>query len=104
MLPCYCKAYFPVRFVLAIMASLGLANMFALRVNLSVAIVHMKKELGWNSETSGECLLSSIFSCLAISNQALSCPRSTMAISLRNFQPECWLAASAPNWFSFQAF
>eukprot|EP00118_Oscarella_pearsei_P022762 m.266375 g.266375 ORF g.266375 m.266375 type:complete len:338 (+) comp40500_c0_seq13:96-1109(+) len=58
MLPCYCKAYFPVRFVLAIMASLGLANMFALRVNLSVAIVHMKKELGWNSETSGIVLSS----------------------------------------------
>ncbi|XP_065836109.1 sialin-like isoform X1 [Oscarella lobularis] len=44
---------FPARYALAMMFFLGFAVSFALRVNLSVAIVEMKKEFGWNSKTSG---------------------------------------------------
>lgn len=35
--------YIPKRYILAVMALLGFANVYALRVNLSVAIVTMTK-------------------------------------------------------------
>eukprot|EP00118_Oscarella_pearsei_P022585 m.263709 g.263709 ORF g.263709 m.263709 type:complete len:367 (+) comp40458_c0_seq31:279-1379(+) len=52
------RFYVPARYVLAFMTSLGLANAYAMRVSLSVAIVDMKEEFGWDSETRGIVLSS----------------------------------------------
>lgn len=37
--------YFPARYALGVMALLGFANVYALRVNLSVAMVEMKARM-----------------------------------------------------------
>ncbi|XP_065843594.1 vesicular glutamate transporter 3-like [Oscarella lobularis] len=50
----------PTRYVLAILGHIGFANVYALRVNLSVAIIDMKDQYGWSSTTEG-LILSSFF-------------------------------------------
>ncbi|XP_065843595.1 sialin-like [Oscarella lobularis] len=54
------RFYVPARYALAVMLLLGFANVYALRVNLSVAMVKMKKEFDWDPTTSG-IILGSFF-------------------------------------------
>eukprot|EP00118_Oscarella_pearsei_P022583 m.263696 g.263696 ORF g.263696 m.263696 type:complete len:79 (+) comp40458_c0_seq27:316-552(+) len=71
-----------------------------MRVSLSVAIVDMKEEFGWDSETRGEYRPANVRllgRCLDIFMQALSCPPSTTAISLLKFPGDCLLPVSVPN-------
>lgn len=53
-----CSYYLPRRYGVATLAFLGFCNVYALRVNLSVAIVAMStpEEFGWGSETQGMLL------------------------------------------------
>eukprot|EP00118_Oscarella_pearsei_P029123 m.3724 g.3724 ORF g.3724 m.3724 type:complete len:483 (+) comp9729_c0_seq1:143-1591(+) len=50
----------PARYVLAIMGHIGFANVYALRINLSVAIIDMKKQFNWTKTTEG-IILGSFF-------------------------------------------
>ncbi len=52
--------YRSVRYTVAMMTFLGFLNVYALRVNLSVAIVKMADEYGWSSARKGN-VLSSFF-------------------------------------------
>ncbi|XP_065191709.1 sialin-like [Sycon ciliatum] len=64
---CSCMPYMPARYMLAILSFLGFANVYALRVNLSVAIVAMVQspdapdaEFAWDKQTQG-IILGSFF-------------------------------------------
>jgi len=63
---CVYRKYWPFslprRYAVAVLAFLGFCNIYALRVNLSVAIVSMteKKDFDWDASTQG-IILSSFF-------------------------------------------
>jgi ACS family sodium-dependent inorganic phosphate cotransporter len=44
------------RFILTLMAFFGFFHIYALRVNLSVAIVHMQSQYNWGSALKGRCV------------------------------------------------
>eukprot|EP00118_Oscarella_pearsei_P006531 m.29645 g.29645 ORF g.29645 m.29645 type:complete len:491 (+) comp31204_c0_seq3:156-1628(+) len=59
-LPDTMHCYIPARYVLAFLGLLGFANVFMLRVNLSVAIVQMQGDFKWTPDMKG-VVLSSFF-------------------------------------------
>lgn len=42
------------RYILMVMAFLGFFNVYCLRVNLSVAVVHMQNEYNWSTALKGQ--------------------------------------------------
>ena len=55
-----CRVVVKQRVVFAVLAFFGLVNVYAMRVNLSVAILDMSEQFGWNNATSG-LVLSTFF-------------------------------------------
>ncbi len=50
---CICRFWLPRRYCVVLMAFWGLFNVYAMRVNLSVAIEPMSCQFNWNSFTEG---------------------------------------------------